>query len=148
MSEPIPRRLTAKKCAILQFLNEYDEWTEHGYPPYAAATIARELGMDLSNLTKTLRNMVAEGLVVCESRMAPAWNERAGRSYDRVTSVYWNAATVAVDRIASDAEAARRQEASAKFWAFIQEEVDRVKRGEKPRTLGQAIMAQRVAANG
>lgn len=103
--------MTAKKRAVLQVLAEIgDDFLEYGTPPYAVSLLARELGADLSNLTKTMRALERDGLVVREVAQSSCWNAIARDHMSRRCVCYWLAATMKED------------EARAKEWKSGAEE--------------------------
>lgn len=88
-------RMTKNKRLVLEALRpvSYEEAFESGQAPFNAAHIANRLGFDLSNVSRTLKNLEAQGLVIVERRKIEVWNEiiHGGRHDKREVTCYWHA---------------------------------------------------------
>ena len=94
-----PARMTKAKRAALAALSELGEgFIEWGTPPYAVSLIARHLGADLPNLTKTMRLLERDGLVVCELAKVECWNAISQGHAPRRCVCYWLAETMDQDK--------------------------------------------------
>lgn len=94
-----PIRMTRTKLAVLDVLAGLGaEFSEYGVPPYAVSLLAERMGIDLSNLTKTLRALERDGLVVREVALADCWNAIAANHMPRRCVCYWLAATMEQDK--------------------------------------------------
>ena len=94
-----PIRMTRTKLAVLDVLAGLGaEFLEYGVPPYAVSLLAERMGIDLSNLTKTLRALERDGLVVREVALADCWNAIAANHMPRRCVCYWLAATMEQDQ--------------------------------------------------
>lgn len=120
MNKPQPQvvnkttRMTANKRAALQCLADLGiDFLEWGTPPYAVSLLADELGADLSNLTKTMRTLERDGLVVREMAKRECWNAIAQAHMPRLCLCYWLTETMEQDKaraLAWRAGAAERSE--------------------------------------
>lgn len=123
MKLPLPKmvnksiRMTAKKRAVLKMLeNIGEDFFEYGVPPYAISFLAEKLETDLSNLSKTMKALECDGLVLREVALSTCWNAIARDHVKRRCVCYWLVATMEQDKARVktwEAEAANR--ASAAF---------------------------------
>lgn len=92
-------RLTENKKAILECLSYPDDFnrSEYGQPPYPAARIADRLGKPVKNVSRTLKTMEAEGLVVSEVVKKDVWSPLNSTTQRRLVC-YWNPLTQEEDR--------------------------------------------------
>lgn len=89
----------SKRAAILAALSaDPGEFLEIGTPPYNVALIAEQIGMDPSNLRKTLLKLEADGIVKREIRKMDIWNAIAHDHQERRCLCFWNAATMEHDK--------------------------------------------------
>ncbi len=117
-----PTRMTAKKRAALQCLaNIGADFLEWGTPPYAVSRLAEVMGADLSNLTKTMRALERDGLVVREVAESSCWNAIARTHMSRRCVCYWLAETMEQDKVRAqawkDGAQARSQRALERMFA-------------------------------
>jgi len=99
-----PTRMTAKKRAALQCLTYIGaDFLEWGTPPYAVSRLAELMGADLSNLTKTMRALERDGLVVREVAESSCWNAIAQTHMSRRCVCYWLAETMEQDKLRAQA---------------------------------------------
>ena len=97
-------RMTANKRAALQCLADLGaDFLEWGTPPYAVSRLAEVMGADLSNLTKTMRALEREGLVVRVVAEHECWNAIAQAHMPRRCVCYWLAATMEQDKVRAQA---------------------------------------------
>lgn len=97
-------RMTANKRAALQCLADLGaDFLEWGTPPYAVSRLAEVMGADLSNLTKTMRALEREGLVVRVVAEHECWNAIAKAHMPRRCVCYWLAATMEQDKARAQA---------------------------------------------
>ena len=116
-----PSRMTQAKRAALDALavlgGNFFEW---GAPPYALSKVAERLGVDLSNLAKTMRLLERDGLVVREVVTRDCWNAIAQRHIPRRCVSYWLAASMAQDKARAtqwrEGAAERAQSALDRFF--------------------------------
>lgn len=125
---PVPQvvnkatRMTANKHAALQCLTDLGaDFREWGTPPYAVSLLAEEMGADLSNLTKTMRALERDGLVVREVARVECWNAIAQAHMPRRCVCYWLAETMEQDKARAkawrDGAAERSERAFARMFA-------------------------------
>lgn len=96
--------MTANKRAALQCLADLGaDFLEWGTPPYAVSRLAEVMGADLSNLTKTMRALEREGLVVRVVAEHECWNAIAQAHMPRRCVCYWLAATMEQDKARAQA---------------------------------------------
>lgn len=128
MSQPLPQvvnktaRMTANKRAALQCLADLgDNFLEWGTPPYAVSLLAEQMGADLSNLTKTMKALERDGLVVHEIASVECWNAIAQAHMPRRCVCYWLAETIAQDKARAkawrDGAAERSERAFTRMFA-------------------------------
>ncbi len=105
MNKPQPQvvnkttRMTANKRAALQCLADLGvDFLERGTPPYAVSLLAEEMGTDLSNLTKTMKALERDGLVVREMAKVQCWNAIAQDHMPRRCVCYWLAESMEQDQ--------------------------------------------------
>lgn len=99
-----PMQMTRTKRAVLDVLAGLGvEFSEYGTPPYAVSLLAERMGVDLSNLAKTLRALERDGLVVREVAQADCWNAIAASYMPRRCVCYWLAATMEQDKVRAQA---------------------------------------------
>lgn len=92
---------TAKRARILATLTaDPANFFEIGTPPYNVGKLAVLLNIDPSNLRKDLLKLEVEGLVMREYRKHQIWNAISGNHQDRKCLCFWNAATMAQDKLA------------------------------------------------
>ena len=110
-------RMTRAKRAALDALADLGrDYVERGTPPYAVSVLAEEMGIDLSNLTKTMRALERAGLVVRELAQVECWNAISSNHMPRRCVCYWLAETMAHDKAQADAWNAVAAERSEKAW--------------------------------
>lgn len=91
--------MTVNKRAALQCLADLgDDFLEWGTPPYAVSRMAEKMGADLSNLSKTMRALERDGLVVREMAKVDCWNAIAKNHIPRRCVCYWLAETMEQDK--------------------------------------------------
>lgn len=119
MNEPLPQvvnkatRMTTNKRAALQCLADLGtNFLEWGTPPYAVSLLAVEMGTDLSNLSKTMKGLERDGLVVREMRKVECWNAIAQGHLPRCCVCYWIAETMEQDKVRAQAWRAGAEERS------------------------------------
>lgn len=113
-----PTRMTANKRAALQCLADFGgDFLEWGTPPYAVSQLAEVMGADLSNLTKTMRALERDGLVVREVAEHECWNAIAQAHMPRRCVCYWLADTLEQDKARAQAWRAGASERSQKALA-------------------------------
>ena len=115
-------RMTVNKRAALQCLADLGgDFLNWGTPPYAVSLLAEHMGVDLSNLTKTMRALERAGLVARQMAETTCWNAIAQAHMPRRCVCYWLAETMAQDKARAEvwrAGAADRSEAAfAKMFA-------------------------------
>lgn len=99
-----PTRMTANKRAALQCLAELgSDFLEWGTPPYAVSMLAEHMGADLSNLSKTMRALERDGLVVRQVAEVDCWNAIAKAHMPRRCVCYWLAETMEQDKARAQA---------------------------------------------
>ena len=97
-------RMTASKRAALQCLADLgSNFLEWGTPPYAVSLMAEQMGADLSNLSKTMRALERDGLVVREVASVDCWNAIAQAHMPRRCVCYWLAETMEQDKARAQA---------------------------------------------
>lgn len=88
-------RMTSNKRRVLDALRpvSYEEAVKLGQAPFYATRIAERLELDLSNVSRTLRNLEKQGFAFSESRKVNVWNDivQSGRLNEREVTCYWNA---------------------------------------------------------
>lgn len=92
------RMSKAKRAALTALAQLGDEFSEWGTPPYAVSLIARQLGANLPNLTKTMRLLERDGLVVRQVAKVGCWNAISRRHEPRNCVCYWLASTMEQDK--------------------------------------------------
>lgn len=110
-------RSTGRKRAILELLEQHDEWhyAEYGTPPYSATDIAEVIGGSRSSVARTLRDMAAAGDLVAVRCKQDVWNAIAGGHIEMTVTAYYSAHTMERDKAIADewlAGSQARQEAA------------------------------------
>lgn len=94
-----PMRMTRTKRAALEALESLgSDFLEWGVPPYSVSLLARRLGVDLSNLAKTMQGLERAGLVVREVATVECWNAITRGHMPRRCVCYWLAASMDEDK--------------------------------------------------
>lgn len=100
MTRPVDQ---AKRKTILEALTGNPrEFFQIGTPPYSVGFLSQSLGIDPSNLRKSLLQLEREGFAVSEYRKVPTWNAIAGDHIDRKCLCFWNSATMIADKAAAE----------------------------------------------
>lgn len=110
------RMTRAKRAALDALANLGSNYVEWGTPPYAVWLLAAEMGVDLSNLAKTMRALERAGLVVREVARVECWNAISSDHMPRRCVCYWLAETMAHDKAQADAWKAGAAKRCEKAW--------------------------------
>ncbi|QBJ79574.1 helix-turn-helix domain-containing protein [Aquitalea sp. USM4] len=94
-------RDTARKRAILLMLEQHNEhdYSERGAPPYTAGQVADCVGGSRPSVSRTLRGMVAAGLLVAVRHRDDVWNAIAQNFIEKPVTAYYSARTMERDKV-------------------------------------------------
>lgn len=83
-------RMTAHKRAVLQCLADLGaNFLEWGTPPYALSLLAEQMGANVSNLSKTMRELEGSEVIEREVASVNCWNAIAQNDLTRRCVCYW-----------------------------------------------------------
>jgi len=114
-------RDTARKRAILLMLEQHNEheYSERGAPPYTASQVADCVGGSRPSVARTLRGMVAAGLLVAVRHRDDVWNAIAQNFIEMPVTAYYSARTMERDKVLAKAWADGAGERSAQAMAAM-----------------------------
>lgn len=114
-------RDTARKRDILLMLEQHNEhdYLERGAPPYSATIIAEYVGGSRPSVARTLRGMVAAGLLVAVKHRDDVWNAIAQSHVEMPVTAYYSTRTMERDKVLAKAWADGAEERSSQAMAAI-----------------------------
>ncbi len=117
------RMTRAKRAALDELAGLGLNFLEYGTPPYAVSLLAEQMGIDLANLSKTMRGLERMGLVVREVRSVNCWNAIAQTHMPRRCVCYWLAATMEDDKARAQAWRDGAQERSERAFEALRRSI-------------------------